>query len=77
MANDIREKRTPRKRVPKAQFGVEKTSTKHMDRITAKMIVAEAAGYGVHYGQFEVDHPDAFKDWEPGKPLPVVPHKKM
>ncbi len=70
------EKRTRRKREPKAQFAVEKTDTKNMDRISAKMLVADAAGYGCSYGKFESDHPDAFKNWEPGDPLPVVPHKK-
>ena len=39
------------------------------------MLAAEAAGYGPHYGQFMADHPDAFKDWEPGKKVPEIEPK--
>lgn len=72
MAKEIMEKRTSRKRTPAAAVGKESGNRKKpKDRITAKVLAAEAAGYGCHYGQFVADYPDAFKDWEPGQPVPV------
>lgn len=74
---EIMEKRTKSKRAPVAQVAVERTSNKKpADRITAIMIVAKAAGYGPHYGQFVADHPHAFDNWEPGMPLPEIPAAK-
>lgn len=67
------EKRTPKKRVPSVQVGVERhRNKKPMDRLTAIMMAAEAAGYGCHYGKFVADYPHAFDNWEPGMPLPEI-----
>lgn len=73
MAKDIMEKQKNRKRTPSAMVGTTRRhNTKPKDRITAIVMAAEAAGYGPHYGKFVADHPDAFKDWEPGQELPKV-----
>ncbi len=72
MAKEIMEKRTNRKHTNPAAVGTtRRRNAKPKDRLTAKVLAAEAAGYGCHYGQFVADHPDAFKDWEPGAPVQV------
>ena len=77
MAKEIMEKRTNRKSPPVTRVGSTRQRTgKPKDRLTAKVLAAEAAGYGCHYGQFVADHPDAFKDWEPGQDVPKVGPKR-
>lgn len=70
------EKRVPRHKQPVSQFALDKNKGKKVDRLTAKVLAAEAAGYGCHYGQFVADHPHAFDDWDENK-APVVPLKKI
>jgi hypothetical protein len=71
------EKNSNRKRKPLDQVAVERINDKKpQDRISAKMIVAQAAGYGPHYGQLMADHPHLFDNWEPGMPLPEIPPRK-
>ena len=73
MAKEIMEKRTNRKWQPLETVGsTRRRNGKPKDRQTAKVLAAEAAGYGCHYGQFVADHPDASKDWEPGQELPKI-----
>ncbi|MBR5889140.1 MAG: hypothetical protein IKY92_03770 [Akkermansia sp.] len=73
MAKEIMEKHSNGKRLPAAMVGTaRRRNGKPKDRITAKVLAAEAAGYGPHYGQFVADHPDAFKNWEPGQDVPKV-----
>ena len=68
----LSEKRTKTRKEPRPGIGsTRRRNAKPVDRITAKVLAAEAAGYGCHYGNFVADHPDAFKDWEPGQPVPV------
>lgn len=72
MAHQLMEKRTKGRKEPRPGIAsTRRRNAKPVDRITAKLLAAEAAGYGPHYGQFVADHPDAFKDWEPGQPVPV------
>lgn len=71
MPKEIMEKKGNRKHTVPAQVAsTRRRNGKPMDRLTAKVLAAEAAGYGCHYGQFVADHPDALKDWEPGQELP-------
>ena len=71
------EKRTNRKSPPVTRVcSTRRRNDKPKDRLTAKVLAAEAAGYGPHYGQFVADHPDAFKHWEPGQDVPKVGPKR-
>ena len=66
------EKRTKNRKEPRTGIGsTRRRNQEPQDRLTAKVLAAEAAGYGCHYGQYVADHPDAFKDWEPSKPAPA------
>ena len=77
MPHQIMEKRTKGRMEPRPGLCSTRTrNAKPKDRITAKVLAAEAAGYGCHYGKFVADHPDAFKDWEPGDDLPKVGQKR-
>lgn len=73
MENEVTQKRTNSRLEPRPGFGsTRRRNGKPKDRLTAKVLAAEAAGYGCHYGQFVADHPDALKDWEPGQELPKI-----
>ena len=46
-----------RSKKPAAAAGVETKRGKPRDSIEMDMLEAERLGYGVHYGQYKVDHP--------------------
>lgn len=46
-----------RSKKPASAAGVETRPRRRMDSIEMDMLEAERLGYGVHYGQYKVDHP--------------------
>lgn len=76
MPKEIMEKKGNRKHtVPEQVATTRRRNAQPKDRLTAKVLAAEKAGYGCHYGQFVADHPDALNDWTPGEPVPEISKK--